>query len=248
MVRTLGQGRILAEINPMESRRKVFEKIYKDHSWGGQSRSGPGSDAAPNMPYLNCLVNLLEFNQDRISSVLDIGCGDWGLSKHVDWSGVSYHGVDIVPEIIESLQQEFSTDSIRFSCYDAIDDALPLADLVIVKDVLQHLSNASVMTMIHALQPFQYALITNDIQKTGVLSRIARFISPRRFDVNGEIDNGGARCLDLRDDPFNLNAVEVLRYEVAHRGVKFCKQSLVIQRPDAAPLDMSWLNSDTRQQ
>lgn len=232
----------------MESRRKIFEAIYKDHSWGGHSRSGPGSDAAPNRPYLNCLANLLSFNQDRISSVLDVGCGDWGLSKHVDWSAVNYHGIDIVPELIDTLQQTFATESIRFSCYDAIDSALPLTDLVIVKDVLQHLSNASVKTMIQALEPFPYALITNDIEKAGVLARIARFVAPHRFAVNGEIENGGARCLDLREDPFGLNAVEVLQYEVDYRGVRFCKQALVIQRSDAEPLDLSWLHSDGRHQ
>jgi hypothetical protein len=49
---------------------------------------------------------------------------------------------------------------VRFVHADATCDALPSADLLLAKDVLQHWSNADITAFLPQLQKFRYALIT----------------------------------------------------------------------------------------
>ena len=78
--------------------------------------------------------------EKQIHHVVDVGCGDWGFSKSIDWNGIQYEGYDIYKELIEKHQAEFSKDNIRFIHGNAIQMELPKADLLICKDVLQHLT------------------------------------------------------------------------------------------------------------
>src|SRR6266542_6700269 len=115
----------------MNDATEVFTRIYNGHEWGGLSRSGPGSDLQLLKPYLDVLGAVIE--QKSISSVVDIGCGDWALSKHVNWNGLNYIGIDIVPELVNALNNSFGTNNIRFVKADLTTSDLPVADLCIVK-------------------------------------------------------------------------------------------------------------------
>jgi len=91
--------------------------------------------------------------------VVDVGCGDWQFSRHMDWSGVDYTGTDASDVVLENTRN-FSQPGVRFVHADATRDALPCADLLLVKDVLQHWSNANITAFLPQLQKFRYALIT----------------------------------------------------------------------------------------
>ena len=78
--------------------------------------------------------------EKKITSIVDAGCGDWEFSKEIDWGGASYLGVVISSVVIEKLGR-YATDKIQFRVGD-ITEELPAADLLIVKDVLQHLPNS----------------------------------------------------------------------------------------------------------
>ncbi len=195
---------------------KAFTRIYEKHKWGGGSRSGPGSDVANNEVYLPLLQNLLGDADKAITSVLDVGCGDWTLAREIDWKSISYTGMDIVPSLIERNTQKYAAENIEFVHGNLVEDALPAADLLIVKDVLQHLSNRSVEAFLPKLKQFKFALITNDV-------RI--FISPRmpfrwffRYSkANKEISDGGWRPLSLNQSPFRIGAGRLSHYEVRHQ-------------------------------
>ncbi len=58
--------------------RDAFTRIYQEHSWGGDSRSGIGSSVAHASPYTTMLQDVLR--DLSIASVLDLGCGDWSLA------------------------------------------------------------------------------------------------------------------------------------------------------------------------
>ena len=163
----------------------IFEKIYDKNKWN--FGSGEGSLERYTRGYRNFLERFLR--EHRIASVLDFGCGDWQSSQYVEWGGVRYHGVDIVPAVIERNQKEYQNASIRFSLIDEADE-LEAADLFIAKDVFQHWSNDKIRRFLPRLKQYKYALITN----CGDLPHC-------RYT---DITDGGFRTLDLSRSPFNV--------------------------------------------
>jgi hypothetical protein len=114
----------------------------------------------------------------------------------INWHSANYLGVDVSSIVIDHVKQ-YETDRIRFMLSDAT-ESLPPADLLLCKDVLQHLSNKLVKKFIdNNLQPgkYKWAIITNDLLKSG---------------ENTNISPGEYRMLDLSKPPFNLNGLKNL--------------------------------------
>lgn len=162
----------------------VFNSIYRANLWG--CGSGPGSNEELCADYVNFLQNF--FKEKKISEVVDCGCGDWQFSKNIDFSGIEYKGFDVASFVIEQNINRFQKENINFFLYDGNFNSLPSADLLICKDVLQHLNNIKINEFIANLSRFKFALITNDIAE----------------NVNSDCLNGRYRALDLRKAPFNL--------------------------------------------
>jgi len=210
----------------MSDARSAFSEIYRSHSWLGTSRSGPGSEPTSTKKYRTILERTLR--SLPIRSVVDVGCGDWAFSKMVDWGDVDYTGVDIVPDLIADLQSKFATERRRFVVANLIQDDLPAADMCVIKDVLQHLSNDSVQRFLHTQLPrFRYALLTNDIRK----ARLTQLLRPWRIEkANLDTENGGFRSLKLTSSPFNLQAARVGAFRVWYGQMFFDKEILLWQR------------------
>jgi SAM-dependent methyltransferase len=188
----------------MSDSRERFARIYNEHQWGGESKSGPGSSPHLLTRYLTLLARLMR--ELGVRSVVDVGCGDWSLAKTVDWSGISYTGVDIVPELVDHLNRHHGSENVRFICANAVTDPLPCADLCVSKDVLQHLSNASVKRFLCKLEGhYRYALITNDIvhQEKAGWRRLWKSTS---MAPNYDIADGAYRPVCLTCSPFDLRA------------------------------------------
>jgi SAM-dependent methyltransferase len=171
-----------------------FEAIYANNTWG--QGSGEGSYAVHTLGYVAFLQRFLA--KHSIRTVLDFGCGDWQFSQSIDWGDVHYVGVDIVESVIKANQRRFGAANIEFRLRTT-DEPLPDADLLITKDVLQHWSNAKVQAFLPQLYRYRYALVTN-------------CVNPRGPTVNGDIQDGDFRYLDLRLTPFNLNAKPVYSF------------------------------------
>ena len=171
------------------SHRDIFNQIYSNNLWG--SGSGTGSLAENTVEYRKYIHNFIRTNQIR--SVVDIGCGDWQFSKLIDWRGIHYIGVD-VSDVVLSNTQQFAREGVSFLHADARTDLLPTADLLIMKDVMQHWTNNDILTFLPRLSNFQQALITNG------------FHPALRNMVNSDIPVGQYRPVDLRISPFNLSA------------------------------------------
>merc|ERR1711924_484061 len=76
-----------------------------------------------------------------------------GYHRFIDWAGVAYVGVDAEAAVVEDCQEYFSFTgrlaahglvSARFIAGDAC-GLLPPADLLLVKDVLDHLPHANLV-------------------------------------------------------------------------------------------------------
>jgi len=182
----------------------VFTEIYRKKAWGrdemGEGSSGTGSNCAHAKEYIQFLQQFL--NQFSIRSVVDVGCGDWGLSKYIQWNGISYLGYDVVKHIVQKNQKVFSSSSIQFIHADALYVDLPLADLLICKDVLQHLPNDDIFLFLSQIHKFKHCLITNDVDSATLTSK--NYPIPYR---------GGYRHLDLTKPPFDVAGSKVLTYK-----------------------------------
>ncbi len=182
----------------------VFEQIYRDGLWA--NGSGTGSDPANTERYRTFVQRFIV--QHDIQTVVDLGCGDWRSSRLIDWSGVAYLGVDVVESVILRNRQRYQVDNIRFARLND-EDELPHADLLIVKDVLQHLPNSEVHRMSELLGRFRLALVTNTV--TSELYRPDGSVV-RIEDVNTDVPAGLMRPVDVLGPPFNWPGEEVLRY------------------------------------
>ena len=137
--------------------------------------------------------------ENRVRRVVDFGCGDWQVARQVDWTGIHYIGVDIVPQVVEENRRRFASDNVEFRLLPEGGVDLPEADLLMVKDVLQHWSDEAIQAFLPTLRRFPLALVTN-------------CVNPRGPTVNRQIPDGGFRCMDLREAPFHLNAEEVFTF------------------------------------
>src|SRR5688572_28819452 len=172
----------------------TFNRIYREGTWGtdaaGKGVSGSGSTLEITRDYRAYLERFIK--EQRVQSVVDAGCGDWNFSRTINWGGASYLGVDIASDVIDTVRRKHETDRIRFQVGD-ITEELPAADLLISKDVLQHLSNGLVHKFIRnnlKKGKYKWVILTND-----------------RGSGNQDIMPGGYRAIDLAAAPFNVKGL-----------------------------------------
>lgn len=177
------------------SHSEVFDHIYKNNIWG--QGSGNGSIPANTEDYRTFITNFIRTN--RIRSVLDVGCGDWQIGRLMDWSNVNYTGVDVSFVVLENTKQ-YARPGVQFMLADAVADPLPSADLLIMKDVIQHWSNSDILKFLPKLQGFRRALITNG------------FPSQWAHRINQDIPAGMFRPVDLTLDPFKIRGSYIYWY------------------------------------
>jgi len=177
----------------------TFNKIYSSNRW--IFGSGTGSIAINNQKYIRFLQNFLDAHPD-ITSVLDVGCGDWQIGRKIDWTNRKYIGVDVSDHALTETKKKFEAGHIKFHIMDAANDELPGTDLIIIKDVLEHLSFDTIQRILDKTHQYKYILIQNDI---GILNT-----------ANTDIENGGYRKLDVTKNPFRFEAQLVTTYTEFH--------------------------------
>jgi SAM-dependent methyltransferase len=182
-----------ADIQHPEELSAPFERIYMQDVWRGGS--GPGSLPSNTVEY-RAFVEQFIYN-NGIQSVTDLGCGDWQFSRFLNWTGVEYIGLDVVPSLIKANRETFACQNIRFEL-SAGPESLPGGDLLLCKEMLQHLPTQAVRRYIASIkQRYRYALITNSIAPGS---------------INTEISVGGYRPLRLDLQPFCVDGATVLSY------------------------------------
>jgi len=171
--------------------KNVFTSYYKNNTWRGkESKSGPGSDY-DNTKFLIKELPFI-FEKYGIKSILDIPCGDFNWMKRINLDSITYHGADIVDELIEENKAQYKRNNIKFSVLDLINDKLPRVDLVLVRDCFVHLNN-------------------DDIKKclTNIKNSESKYLLSTTFtwihmQTNVNIKNGNWRRVNLENKPFEL--------------------------------------------
>jgi SAM-dependent methyltransferase len=153
---------------------QVFSTIYQTGAWGSREDrpfcSGDGSireDAVG--PYCDVVRTFIE--NSNIKRVVDLGCGDFGVGSRLINPGIHYTGVDVVPDLIDYNQKYFGSPSVEFRRLNIIEDDLPPGDLCLMRQVLQHLSNAQIKKALKSLSRYRYVIATEHVYQGDDLRR-----------------------------------------------------------------------------
>ena len=180
--------------------KDVMNQIYDLHLWGGQDfdfYSGFGShDAEIVEPYLDNVITFLKSHNKKLT-FCDLGCGDFNIGKQLTKYTKKYIAIDIVADLIERNKTIFKAENLEFHCLDIAKDDLPKADCIILRQVLQHLSNAEIKKVVEKLSNYKYIILTEHLPLGN-------------FESNKDIISGqGIRIkknsgVDLLKAPFNF--------------------------------------------
>ena len=196
------------------SLKATFQEIYSTKSWGDNGTpfsSGQGTRGPASKEYCDAVVEFIRNHQVR--SVVDLGCGDFVVGRQiVEATGVDYIGIDVVPELIEHHTQVVDFPRVSFRLADITSDPLPAADLCLIRQVLQHLSNDEIAKIIVNVKNFPMVLVSEDVP---VNPRSFNRDKPHGPDVRGYYRSG----VYLDQPPFSIVATELWNFELGKDAV-----------------------------
>jgi len=203
---------------------EAFESVYQKNLWGGRAGefySGTGSDPEATDAYCTLVREFILARQ--ITSVVDLGCGDFRVGQKLLAPGTSYVGVDVVPSLIERNSREFGAKNVKFQVVNAIDEKPPAADLCLIRQVLQHLSNQQILAVLQNCRGYRYLMISDHLVMGG--KPHLNVDKPHGYDT---------RPMGLRLDlpPFNLTTTTML--EVGIGPEELVRTVLIEQQAPAA--------------
>ena len=180
--------------------KAVMNQIYDQKLWGGKDfdfYSGEGShDPKIVNPYLNSVISFLKVHNNSLE-VCDLGCGDFNIGKHLSPFTKKYIAVDVVEDLITRNKKLYQETHLEFACLDISKDELPKADCIILRQVLQHLSNAEILDITKKLTAYQYIILTEHLPTDE--------FTPNKDIISGQgirlKQNSG---VNLLEPPFNL--------------------------------------------
>ena len=173
----------------------VFDEIYSKASWkSGTSLSGPGSEPENALSYVAFIDEIIQIY--GINTILDIGHGDWKMWPKAFFSNKKYVGIDVVKKLNESMINGHQTDNIRFLLLDAVEDDLPYSEIVLIEDVLMHLSNKDIDAILTKLKNYPMSIICTDvIRKLTIIDML--FLLKRSLSLGARV-----RSLLRGENPF----------------------------------------------
>jgi SAM-dependent methyltransferase len=179
-----------------QSAIEPFRRHYEDDGSDWGNSSGAGSDAYYTIPYRAFLERFIRMN--GIRSIVDIGCGDWMFSRFINFDHLSYRGYDVVESVVDRNRARFASSNVQFDLMPDDLSQVPSADLLVMKDVLQHLPDREIVRhRTELFDRFPRCLLTNSYRK----------IDTRR---NVDILHGEFRCLDLNAAPYEFGGTYLL--------------------------------------
>jgi hypothetical protein len=147
--------------------REAFDEIYRRGLWKqGLAYSGVGSEGALADRYIEIVLNYAATNNLR--TVVDAGCGDFSVGSRLAPNFERYTALDVSPLIIEINKEryaDFTRRHVSFSVADMTSTILPQADLILIRQVLQHLTNAQIEQILRNLEDSEWrrVLITEEV-------------------------------------------------------------------------------------
>jgi len=193
---------------------KRFGAIYRDAYWGGREQdfySGHGSHTPAVIgPYVSAVRAFLA-SRPSAPVVVDVGCGDFVASGRLVDLARSFVACDVVPDLIERNRRRFARDHLTFTVLDAIADPLPPGDVVIVKQVLQHLSNADIGVIVGKLAQYPTWIVCEHVPA-------GTFVANLDKPTDGDTRLPRRSGVVLTEAPFRVRARKTVLCEPASEG------------------------------
>lgn len=154
-------NRRIAKLPPSEA----FDLIYQNGWWGDVDRaSGHGSFGIWADAFVGIILKLVE--EHGLRRVVDVGCGDFNVGRRIAPHVDSYLGLDVSRVIVERNRRDFEkVQNVTFETFDLIEKRPPPADLVLVRQVLQHLTNRQVEAALDNLEASEarWIIVAEDV-------------------------------------------------------------------------------------
>jgi SAM-dependent methyltransferase len=187
------------------STQEAFTRIYEKGLWGksGDSLqpffSGLGShDQTIVSTYIKSVQVFLSTFAEK-PNVVDLGCGDFFVGSKIRPLCGNYIACDIVPKLIEFNKEKYKALSVDFRVLDLTSDELPNGDIVIVRQVLQHLSNEQILCGLPKISSkYKYLILTEHLPAVKDFEH--NLDKPAGPDIRASIASG----IVLTSPPFNL--------------------------------------------
>tara|TARA_B100000029_G_C17265624_1_gene847938 strand:- start:72 stop:824 length:753 start_codon:yes stop_codon:yes gene_type:complete len=197
-----------------KEKKEIFKEIYRKKLWSPESEkinykyySGIGSH------YPELTNNYIDKVKEFLSSfskkpnVIDLGCGDFAIGSKIRFMCDRYIAVDVFEELINFNKDKYKDLNVDFRVLDITSDELPNAEVCFVRQVLQHLSNKSILNFVQlAKNKYKYLIITE------------HFPTSKNFVPNKDIPTGpDIRFYDnsavvLTSPPFNLKTIKAVDF------------------------------------
>ena len=207
LIERIKDFRIWLRFKNTKSNSDLFTKIYKESLWGESKSwfcSGTGSNESNSKKYIGFINDFLDSND--IKSIVDIGCGDFQVGKRFNLNNRSYIGCDVVKDLIQYNQKNYSKDNhISFLHLDIVKDEPPIGDLILIRQVLQHLSNKDIKAILNKIKNYKYILITDELPNNN-----SHKINPEVVKGGTRLENNGGLYLERL--PFNCDIEILLSY------------------------------------
>ena len=195
---------------------ETFGEIYEKNAWGGakgEFYSGDGSTAEYADAYAEAVRQFIRKN--KIERVVDLGCGDFRVAAKFVSKDFHYTGCDVVFSLVKHLNETHRNETTQFRCVNIVEDELPDGDLCLIRQVLQHLSNAEIAKVLHNAGKFKYLIITE------------HYPNPKKeYAPNLDIPHGPSvrvqfdSAVVLDAPPFDLKNVKLLLDVEAEEGTR----------------------------
>ena len=189
---------------------QIFKEIYLQKLWTPeylksdyQFYSGVGTYLPELIDVYISEVKIFLLSLPKKPDVVDLGCGDFTIGSKLRKFCNNYIAVDIFDEIINYNKTKYEDLNVDFRALDITSDKLPSGDVGFVRQVLQHLSNESIVNFVKAIKnKYKYLIITE------------HFPSSKNFVANLDKPTGpDVRLYDksaviLTKPPFNLRVIK----------------------------------------
>jgi hypothetical protein len=157
---------VVARLGLEKHPRWMFSRIYADAEWGSSNDgfySGDGShEPSVVEPYVAALRRYLAEVPEPVNLV-DLGCGDFNVGRRLIDVANQTVACDVVPDLIARNRSRFVDPRVTFRVVDAVSDELPEGNVVCVRQVLQHLTNAQIETIVGKLHRYSTWIITEHL-------------------------------------------------------------------------------------
>ena len=196
-------------------REKIFSSVCNNKLWGSAPNSryfsGHSSHGEAAKVYVEKMAELLRQHSielERPLNVVDLGCGDFAVGRSLleRLPEINYLGCDIVAELVEHNRRQYAGARISFKKMDIVSDTIPDGDVYLVRQVLQHLSNAEIISFFGRVsKKYIYVTEAHPIESSGPINPDKPTGDGTRYNFHG------GRGVDLSLPPFNLSTEEMFR-------------------------------------